>query len=144
MQQDPALLLGQGLELVGLLDAVADALEHPLGDGRVQHGLPGRDAAHGVDQVGAPDLLEHVARRRPAMIAANSASSSSYEVRIRPWIDRVDRADVAAHVDAVAVGQPRVEDRDVGAQSRDAAGRLEGRGRLADHLDVAVVLEQVA
>ena len=71
------------------------------------------------------------------MIAANSASSSSYEVRIRPLIDGVDGADVPAHVDAVAVGQPGVEDRHVGPQRRDAAGRLLRRARLADHLDVA-------
>ena len=45
----------------GLLDAVADALEHPLGDRRVEQRLPGRDPADRVDQVGAADLLEHVA-----------------------------------------------------------------------------------
>jgi hypothetical protein len=42
----------------------------------------------------------------------------------------------------LAVGQAGVEDRHVRAQRRDAPGRLRGRAGLADHLDVALVLEQ--
>ena len=78
------------------------------------------------------------------MIAANSASSSSYDVRISALDRRVDRADGAAHLDAGAVGQPGVEHRDVGPQRRDPVRRLLGRAGLADHLDVAVALEQGA
>jgi hypothetical protein len=77
------------------------------------------------------------------MIAANSASSSSYEVRIRPLDRRVDGPHVAAHVDPVAVGQPRVQHRHVRAQRRDPAGRLLGQAGLAHDLDVAVGLQQV-
>ena len=78
------------------------------------------------------------------MIAENSASSSSYDVRISAAIVRVARPDLAADVDAGAVGQPAVEDRDVGAQRRDAPDRLLRRAGLAHDLDVAVGLEQVA
>ena len=56
------------------------------------------------------------------MIAANRASSSSYDVRIRPVDRRVDGAHVTAHVDAVAVGQPGVEDRDVRPSARGCGG----------------------
>ena len=58
-------------------------------------------------------------------------------------IDGVDGADVPADVDAVAVGQPGVEDRHVGPERGDAAGRLLRRTGLADHLDVAAALQQV-
>nr|BFE73553.1 hypothetical protein GCM10020092_068540 [Actinoplanes digitatis] len=56
---------------------------------------------------------------------------------------RVDGPDVAADVDAVAVGQPGVEHGNVGTQRGDAAGRLLSRAGFADHLDVAVGLEQI-
>ena len=57
---------------------------------------------------------------------------------------RVDRAHVAADVDAAAVGQPGVEHGDVGAQRRDPGRGLPRGAGLADDLDVAVALEQVA
>ena len=78
------------------------------------------------------------------MIAANSASSSSYDVRISALTSGSTAADGAAHLDAGAVGQPRVEDGDVGAQRRDARGRLLGRAGLADDLDVTGGLQQRA
>ena len=58
-------------------------------------------------------------------------------------IERVDGADVAAHVDARAVGQPAVEDRDIRAQRRDAAGGLLGRAGLAHDDDVSLALEEL-
>ena len=78
------------------------------------------------------------------MIAANSASSSSYDVRISARIVRVDGADRPADLDAGAVGKPRVEHRHVGAQRRDAGGGLRGQPGLADHDDVAGRLQQRA
>ena len=52
-------------------------------------------------------------------------------------------ADLPAHLDAVAVRQADVEDRDVGLGRRDASERL-GGARLADDLDVVLGLEQLA
>nr|BFE71907.1 hypothetical protein GCM10020092_052080 [Actinoplanes digitatis] len=60
--EDLAFLVGERGQLAGLFDAVADAFQHPLGDGRVEQRLPGGDPADGVDQVGAADLLQHVPR----------------------------------------------------------------------------------
>ena len=77
------------------------------------------------------------------MIAANSASSSSYDVRIRAAIDGILRSDLTTDVDAGAVGQPAVEDRDVGPKRRDSADRLLRQTRLPDDLDVAVLLEEL-
>ena len=78
------------------------------------------------------------------MIASNSASSSANEVRIRHWISSSRGADLAAHLDAVPVGQPHVDDRDVGLRRRDARQRLLGGPRLADDLDVVALLEELA
>ena len=50
---------------------------------------------------------------------------------------------VAAHRDAFAVGQPDVEDRDIGAKRRDAGHGLRGGAGLADDLDVVLGLEQL-
>ena len=58
------------------------------------------------------------------MIAANSASSSSYDVRISALIAGSTPRTVAADLDARAVGQPGVEDGDVGPQRRDPRGGL--------------------
>ena len=140
--QDPALLLGQGLELLGQVLRVADALQHPLGDRRVQQRLSGRDPPHPVDQIGAADLLEHVARG-----PGHDGGEQRLVVLVRGQdqaLDRrVDRADLPADVDAAAVGQPGVEHRDVGPQRRDPGGRLLRRTGLADHLDVALALQQL-
>ena len=54
------------------------------------------------------------------------------------------RADLAAHLDAVAVGQPHVEHGDVGRGGRDAPVGLLGGAGLADDLDVVLGLEQLA
>ena len=47
----------------------------------------------------------------PAMIASNSASSSANDVRMRHWMLASCRADLAADLDAVAVGEPHVDAR---------------------------------
>jgi hypothetical protein len=60
VDQDAPLLLGQGLEFVGLFHTVADPLEDALRHRGVEHRLAGRDAAHRVDEVGAANLLQHV------------------------------------------------------------------------------------
>ena len=62
--EDAALLVGEAREPLVLLGRRAQPLEHPGGDRGVEQRLARRDPADGVDEVGAPDLLEHVARRR--------------------------------------------------------------------------------
>ena len=113
-----------------------------VGDGRVEQRLAGGDPAHRVDQVVAADLLEHV---------AGGAGHDRGEQRLVVVVRREDQGrdlrvagpDVAADVDAGAVGQPAVEDRDVRTQRGDAPAGLLGQAGLADHLDVALGLEQV-
>ena len=56
----------------------------------------------------------------------------------------IARTDLAAHLDAVAVGESDVEHRDVGTGRRDAAERRCRGVGLADHLDVVLGLEQLA
>lgn len=54
------------------------------------------------------------------------------------------RAEVAAHVDAAAVGKAHVEHGDVGPCGRHPAQRLLGRSRLADDLEVAGRFQEIA
>ena len=54
------------------------------------------------------------------------------------------RADLAAHLDAVAVGQAHVEHGDVGLGRGDPCQGLLGRAGLADDLEVVLGLEQLA
>ena len=78
------------------------------------------------------------------MIASNNASSSANDVRIRHAVSRVQRSDLAAGLDAVAVLQTDVEHGDVGVEGVHAVDGLCWVARLADHLDVALGLEQIA
>ena len=54
------------------------------------------------------------------------------------------RADLAAHLDAVAVGQANVEHGDVRVRGGDASVGFLGGAGLADHLEVGLLLEQLA
>jgi hypothetical protein len=56
----------------------------------------------------------------------------------------VTRADLAAHLDAVTVGQAKIEQRDIGRGRRDPPVGLLGRRRLSHHLDARLSLEQLA
>ncbi len=88
------------------------------------------------------DLLEDVAggtgedRGEERLVVVVAGEDQRLDVR-------VDGAHLAAHVDAAAVGQPPVEDGDVGPQRGDPGDRLLHRAGLAHHLDVALALEQV-
>src|SRR5690606_22516971 len=63
-RDDLALLRGQALAPVGrLVRGVAQTLEHARGAGRVEQRTARGDRAHGADEVGPVDLLEHVPRR---------------------------------------------------------------------------------
>ena len=83
------------------------------GHSGIEQRLAGGDTPDRVDEVGAPDLLEQVAGR-----AGHDRVEQRLVVgerRQHQALQRRDaRADVAAHLDAVAVGEPHVEDRDVG------------------------------
>ena len=96
---------------------------------RVEQRLAARDASHRLDDVarrGPPSARSPAA---PATIASNSASSSSNDVSIRQRSSGCSRADVAAHLDAAAVGQAHVEHGDVGTGERDARAGPPRRSR---------------
>ena len=78
------------------------------------------------------------------MIAANSASSSSYDVRISALIAGSTARTVRQTSMPGPVGQSRVEDGDVGAEGGDARRGLLGEPGLADDHDVAAGLQQRA
>ena len=70
------------------------------------------------------------------------ASSSEYDVSMRQRIEGAAGLDLAADLDAVAVGQPHVEDGHVGLELPDELQSLFRRARLADDLHVALAVEQ--
>lgn len=121
----------------------AQTLEHPLGERGVEQRLPLRDAPHGVDDVGALQLLEQVAGRagddglEHRLVVGERREHDALDLRVR-------RTDLTAHFDTVAVGKAHVEDGDVGPGRRDARERLLDGPGLAHHLDVVLGLEQVA
>ena len=69
----------------------------------------------------------------PARIAANSASSSAYEVRMRQATAGHADADVSADLDAAAVGQPNVQNGHVGSDGGNPVEGLGAGGRLPHH-----------
>ena len=77
------------------------------------------------------------------MIAWNSASSSANDVEHEARRAGVQRADLPARLDSVAVLEAHVEDRDIGIEGVDPTDRLLLSRGLADHPDVALGLEQV-
>src|SRR5205814_363483 len=136
-------LVGEALELVGLVGTAADPVQDAGGDGGIEQGLAVGDPAHGVDEIGAADLLEDVAGG-----AGHDGGEQGLVVLVggqdQGGDRRVDGADVTADVDAGAVGQSGVEDGDVRAQRGNAVRGVDGRAGLADDLDVAFAFEQVA
>ena len=76
------------------------------------------------------------------MIAANSASSSLYDVRISALIGGHHRPHRAAHLYPGAVREPGVQHGDIRTQRRDSRGRLARGPGLTDDLDVLGALEQ--
>ena len=119
-----------------------DPLEHLRGDRRVQRRLAGGHAAHRVDEVVAAHLLEDVAGR-----TGHDRGEQRVVVVVRREDERLDarvlRAHVPAHVDARAVGQTPVEDRDVRTERRDPARGLLGETGLPHDHDVALGLQQL-
>ena len=78
------------------------------------------------------------------MIASNSASSSAYEVSMRQASSgRRERTSRQTSTPRT-VGQPDVENGDVGAGGGDPVARLLGGARLADDFEVVLRLEELA
>ena len=140
--EDLALLGAQAGDAFVLPRSVADALEDPCRDRRVEQALPGGDPANGVDEVGRPDLLQHV---------AGGAGHDGVEQRFVVGERREDQAgragvegaDLPARLDAVALFEPDVEDGHVGIEGVHATDGLLLRRGLADDRDVVLGLEQV-
>src|SRR3569833_2331872 len=119
----------------------AQLVHHRRGQRGVQQRAADGDRADRVDQRPAGHLLEHVPGR-----ARHDRTEERVVVRIGREHQagrrrRDGRADLAAHLDALAVRQPDVEDRDVRAGLRDPDQRLRHRARLAAHLAVLYGLE---
>src|ERR1022692_3709063 len=118
----PPLLPGQAGQRVGAGRLVAHPPHHPAGRLRVQQRLAGRDRSHGTDQVGAPDLLQHVPRCpghdrvEERLVVAEGGEHQAADLGHRG-------ADVTADAHPVAVGQPHIEHRHIRAQGRDAGQR---------------------
>ena len=122
---------------------VAEPLEHSSGQRGVEERLALADAADAVDEIGAAHLLQHVARgarhdrAEQRLVVGERRQHQAGDLRML-------RADLAAHLDAVAVGEADVEDGDVRARGRDPAVGLLGGSGLADDLEVVLGLEQFA
>ena len=113
------------------------------GQRRVEERLASTDAAHAVDEVGPAHLLQHVAggarhdRAEQRLVVGERGQHQAGDLGVL-------RADLAAHLDPVAVGQADVEDGDVRARRGDPPVGLLGGARLADDLEVVLGLEQLA
>ncbi len=140
--QDPSFLAGEGVE--GILDRRAEAVEHLGDDITLEQGLPRRGPTDRVDELGAPDLLEQVARCpgqhrcHERIVVRMTGEHETCDVRVRG-------AEIAADGDArmVRVPQPDVQQRHVGwVGAHSTHGLLAGCG-LPDDLDVVMGTDQV-
>src|SRR4051794_18517709 len=119
-----------------------EPLEQLVGHGGIEQRSARCNLPDAVDQARATDLLQQVARS-----ACHHGGEQGLLVVVGGQDDAADLgvggADVAAHVDAAAVGQPGVEQRHVRTGRGDAVDRIDGGGCLADDLDVVGGFEQV-
>ncbi|SKY18891.1 Uncharacterised protein [Mycobacteroides abscessus subsp. abscessus] len=135
--------MGELCERVGrLVLAVAQLGEQCGGRTVVEQRAAPSDGAYGRDEVMAEDLLEHEAGRpreyrgEECVVVGVTGEHEASDLGF-------GGTHVAAQFDAVAVGEPDVEDRDVGLGGEDAHAALADRCGLADHLDVVGRAEQV-
>ena len=140
--KDPPLLLGQPGQRVGALRLVAHPLHDPAGRLRVEQGPPGGDRAHRADQVGAADLLEHIAGRpghdrveERLVVTVGGEHQAGHAGHLRP--------DLPAHRHPVAVRQAHVQNRHVRLEGGDPGQGRFRRARLTDHGDVGLGFQQV-
>ena len=141
--QDLALPLGQRAELVGASARRAQPLQHPRGHGRVEQRLAGGDPADRVDQVGAADLLQHV---------AGGARHDRGEQRLVVVVRGEDDALIAGSLERIARQTSMPLPSGSRASRIATSGRSAGMIRIgllrrpvvADHVEVVLGLEQVA
>ena len=140
--QDVALLRTEAREELVLRLSVAEAFDHPGCHRRIEERSSGGDGPHGLDDVSAFDLLEDVPGR-----ARHDRLEQCLVVREGREHQAVDlgmsRSDLAAHLDAVTVGQADVEHGDIGPGRRNARQRLVRRPGFAHDLQVAFSLEEL-
>jgi signal transduction histidine kinase len=140
--QDVPLLRTQAREELVLLGAAVKALDDARSHGRVQERLTAGDRAHGLDDVGALDLLEHVPRSarhdrlEQRLVIGERREHEALDVGMR-------RPDLTADLHTVAVGESNVEHRHIGPRRRDARQRLGRSPGLAHDLEVTVRLEEL-
>ena len=111
---------------------------------RVEQRLARGDAADGVDEVVAPDLLEQVAgRARHDRVEQRLVVGERREHQARRCRARSER--ISRHTSTPLPSGSRTSSTATsGCSRRDARQRLVGRPRLADDLDVVLGLEQLA
>src|SRR5690606_25146031 len=135
------LALAQGeLGLVGARGG--EGLGDARADARREQGAARGDLAHALDEPAGADLLEHVAgcsreHGGPArLVVVVGGEDEAPRVGVR-------RADGAAQLDAVAVGEPHVEHDDIRPRHLDLREGAAHLARLADHLEVALGVDEV-
>ena len=123
------------------LGSVSEPIEHALGHRRVDQGLAVAHPSDGVHQVVAADLFQHVAGG-----PRHDGGQEGFVVGERGQHEALQARQaglqLATYLDAVAVGEPDVENGDIGTESHATRDRLLGRRGLADDLDVVLDLEQ--
>lgn len=114
----------------------------PLDHRRIEERATRANLADCRDDVGAPNLFEEVAHRAThdgvehRLIVGVGGEHQTRDLRHRT-------PDGAAQLDPGSVGEPDVEQGDVGTARGDPVERLLHRARLADHFDVVLELEEV-
>jgi hypothetical protein len=139
--QHGSLLIGEELQPVGARRSGLRRTGDSRGDLVEQRAACGDDP-HGRHQGRPPHLLQQEPRRpRPdgrveRLLLGVTGQDEAAQ-------GRHPRAQPSAEVGAVTVGQPHVDDGDVGAHRRHAGQCLGGRPRLARNGDAGVVLEHL-
>ena len=119
-------------------------LEHPAGQRRVEERLASAHTADGVDEIGAPHLLQHVAGRprhdggEQRLVVGERGEHQA--ARPRDGWERISR-----HTSTPSPsGEADVEDGDVGLGWPGSGRGLLGGAGLTDDLEVVLGLEQLA
>jgi signal transduction histidine kinase len=140
--QDVPLLRAQASQELVFLGVRAKTLDDAGRHRRIEERLAGGDGAHRLDDVGTFDLLEDISRR-----ARHDRLEQRVVVRERREHEAVDlgmgRADLPAHLHAVAVGQADVDHRDVRTRRRDARESVGGGSGLPDDFEVPFCFQEL-
>src|SRR5690625_1568061 len=107
---------------------------------RVQQRTPSRHGPDGAGDVGGAEGLQQVPggvrhhRGEECVVVVERGQDQAPYARVR-------LPDISAQVDTVAVWQHHVQHCDIGAGGRDPAPRLRAAGRLSDHLEVRLQVQ---